>query len=75
MARELHNDMAPVAEIVTIAPAGGAARSFIYAASGHIAPDTLHLALASNRGYRLATFDARLKESAAIRGVPAAALG
>lgn len=39
------------------------------------APDALHLALASNRGLSLATFDARLKEAAAIRGVRVAALG
>lgn len=33
------------------------------------APDALHLALASNRGYRLATFDTRLAAAAAMRGV------
>lgn len=39
------------------------------------APDALHLAIASNRGYRLATFDARLKEAAAMRGVRVATMG
>lgn len=39
------------------------------------APDALHLALASNRGYRLATFDTRLAEAATIRGVRAVAPG
>ncbi|MGJ0397250.1 MAG: type II toxin-antitoxin system VapC family toxin [Methylocystis sp.] len=38
------------------------------------APDALHLALASNRGYRLATFDTRLAAAAAMRGVRAVAL-
>lgn len=33
------------------------------------APDALHLALASNRGYRLATFDTQLAAAAAMRGV------
>lgn len=39
------------------------------------APDALHLALASNRGFSLATFDTRLAEAAAMRGVRAVALG
>ena len=39
------------------------------------APDALHLALASNRGCRLATFDTRLAAAAAIRGVRAIAPG
>jgi predicted nucleic acid-binding protein len=39
------------------------------------AADALHLALASNRGYRLATFDTRLASAAAMRGVRVAELG
>ncbi|MFO1124456.1 MAG: type II toxin-antitoxin system VapC family toxin [Methylocystis sp.] len=39
------------------------------------APDALHLAIASNRGYRLATFDTRLAEAAAMRGVRVVELG
>ena len=35
----------------------------------------LHLALAANRGFSLATFDTRLAEAAAIRGVRVEALG
>jgi predicted nucleic acid-binding protein len=39
------------------------------------APDALHLALASNRGFSLATFDTRLAEAAAMRGVRVSELG
>jgi predicted nucleic acid-binding protein len=39
------------------------------------APDALHLAIASNRGHTLITFDQRLADAARMRGAPVATPG
>ena len=51
---------------IDLSHAGGIVRDFSLKLT---APDALHLAVASNRGYELATFDVRLAEAARSYGV------